>query len=265
MRKISIVLPCYNCETTIIETLVSIVSQTYKDYQLIVVNDGSTDSSLRIIKEFLNLSGVRYKVIDRENKGFLYSIIEAIDASSSNFIARIDADDVWKKDHLAIIMLEFSKDENLVLLGSQGEQIDSKSNVIGLYHKLPKDHDGVVKYLHKDNPFIHSSVVFSRKAYISAGGYLNDGNERNTHIAEYILWFEMSRIGMCKNLSHITVRYRVLESSLSRSMNLVKNYQARLFVMKKVANHYNNHKLFSWLSRLKVFVRIAQSYCTGKK
>jgi len=260
MKRISIILPCYNCQNTILDTLNSISNQTYKDFQLIIVNDGSTDFSLKKIKEYCISSDFRCKIIDRENKGFLHSLNEAINNAPTDFIARIDADDLWKSEHLELIMSEFDNDKNLVLIGSQGVLIDAESSVTGRFPKLPESHNDIVKYLHKDCPFIHSSVIFKRAAYSLAGGYLKGDSQRDVHIADYNLWFELSKIGKCRNLAKVTIKYRVLGSSMSRSISLVSNYKARLFTMKKVDNFYNNHKFFSWLSRLKVQIRIFQHY-----
>jgi len=96
---VSINLCCYNSEKYIYETIESIVNQTYDDWELVVINDGSTDSTENILKEFIN-RGYPIKYHYQDNKGLGYSRKEALKYSNGDFIAFIDHDDIWLPDKL---------------------------------------------------------------------------------------------------------------------------------------------------------------------
>ncbi len=94
LPKVSINLCCYNSEKNLRETLESIVKQTYKDWELIIINDGSSDSTESIIYEYVN-QGFPITYHYQENKGLGYSRNEALSRSQGEYIAFIDHDDIW--------------------------------------------------------------------------------------------------------------------------------------------------------------------------
>lgn len=254
---ISIVLPCYNAERTLKSTLDSIANQLYKDFELIFIDDGSQDASLKIAKEFLSKSSINMKIITRENKGFLKSLDEGIKNSNGDYIARIDADDMWEQDHLELIMREFENNMSLVLVGSNAKYINENMEDIGMSDQA-NSNNAVMKYMLQDSPFIHSSVVFKKEAYKKTSGYLIGEDDGSKHIADYNLWFELSKYGQCINISNQTVLYRILENSMSRQMDRCINYSARLSVMQKVYRFHKKFYFYFFLQNIKVKLRIFQ-------
>ena len=95
---VSVVLPVYNAEEYISEALKSILNQTYDNLEVVVVNDGSTDHSLHVIR---SLADKRVKIISRENRGLVASLNEGIDAASGDYIARMDADDISHPERIS--------------------------------------------------------------------------------------------------------------------------------------------------------------------
>ncbi|MEJ2498929.1 MAG: glycosyltransferase family 2 protein [Sulfurovaceae bacterium] len=90
---ISVILPVYNGALYLDEAIKSILSQTYSNFEFIIINDGSTDNSLEIINRYTPIDD-RMKVISRENRGLITSLNEGIEKSEGTYIARIDQDDV---------------------------------------------------------------------------------------------------------------------------------------------------------------------------
>ena len=114
----SIILPVYNAEETIEETLNSIKNQDYTDFELIIINDGSTDNTLEIINAFIGKhKRIDINLISRPNKGFMFSLEEGIKIAKNKLIARIDSDDIWEYNHLNTMMACFNNN-NIVLAGS---------------------------------------------------------------------------------------------------------------------------------------------------
>src|SRR3954469_15826533 len=97
MARVTIILPVYNHERYLQEALDSIYSQTYSDYQIIAIDDGSTDSSLQI----LNKNGTRLRLIEAGHRGAAAARNTAIRAADSEYIAFMDADDVWTPERLS--------------------------------------------------------------------------------------------------------------------------------------------------------------------
>ena len=99
MTAISVVIPAYNAERTILETLASVQQQTYSDFELIVINDGSTDRTLELVN---TVKDPRLKIFSYENGGISVTRNRGISHSSGKFISFLDADDLWTKDKLEL-------------------------------------------------------------------------------------------------------------------------------------------------------------------
>ncbi len=99
--KISVIIPVYNCEEYIGNTLKSVINQDFKDFEIIVIDDGSTDNSLKVINETLKDSGARYKVIHQENGGVSVARNHGIDVSSGEYLVFVDGDDFVMPNHLS--------------------------------------------------------------------------------------------------------------------------------------------------------------------
>lgn len=254
---ISVVLACYNAENTIVETLESINGQTHREFECIIINDGSTDDTLNIIDSYIFREGIEKIVISRQNKGFIRSLVDGINKSSGDIIARIDADDIWEKDHLAKLSDILIK-EDLCLIGSNATIIDIDGKIIGETN-VPLTECKIRKEFLNDNPYIHSSVIFRKSIYSKTSGYMLGEGDFYKHIADYNLWLEMSFYGHCGNMKEKTLRYRIQAASMSRNINKYVNYKARCYVMRKAYNHYHNHFFFFIYNLAKVSIRLLQN------
>ncbi|MET3035628.1 glycosyltransferase family 2 protein [Chryseobacterium sp. NRRL B-14859] len=96
----SIVIPLYNKELSIKNTIESVLKQTIQDYEIIVVNDGSTDRSLEVVQK---INDGRIKIIDKENEGVSATRNRGIEEASFEWIAFLDGDDIWRSNHLQIV------------------------------------------------------------------------------------------------------------------------------------------------------------------
>lgn len=253
---ISVILPVYNAATTIKETLDSINYQDYKrDFELIIVNDGSKDSTLEIIKAYSFNNRIHLRMISRENKGFINSLTEAINNSQGDIIARIDSDDVWEKNHLSLITDCFIKNPKVVLIGSNAIVIDKEGKFIKETNCLLQDKQ-LRKELCHDNPFIHSSVLFKKDAYFKTCGYNCGKGSFFEQIADYNLWFELSKHGQIMNIPEYTLKYRFLQSSMSRKIDYTSNYLSRIYMEKKVWKYYKRNTSFFLKSLLGSYLKL---------
>ena len=251
----SIILPVYNAEKTIEETLQSIKNQDYTDYELVIINDGSNDNTLELIKKFIiNHESIDVKLISRSNKGFMFSLEEGIQLSKNRLIARIDSDDVWESNHLSTMMKCFRSNHGLVLAGSNAKLIDISGKVIGSL-KMPQN---IEKAMLLDNPLIHSSVVFDKNAYYKTNGYLRERSDVNDIFADYRLWLEFLSIGKCVNSGIQTLRYRFLESSMSRMISKLPYYRGRLELAYAAYSKIRKYHFYFLFCITKIVARIMQ-------
>jgi glycosyltransferase involved in cell wall biosynthesis len=155
-------MPVYNGEKYLGESIESVLNQTFQDFEFIIVNDGSKDSSLKIIKEYASKDS-RIKIIDQENHGVSTSRNNGINKSIGGYIAFIDCDDVWISDKLESQIKEFEKDTNLKICGTWAEIIDKNNNIIGKFEYPPlEDRSIKLKSIYK-NPFITSTIIFKKE------------------------------------------------------------------------------------------------------
>ena len=117
MEKVSVILAFFNNEKTILKSINSILNQSYKNIELILVDDGSYDNSLNLIKKKFKTK----KIIifrNKQNKGLAYSLNKGISKSKCNLIFRMDADDISKKNRIAQQVNYMKKNPNISLLGT---------------------------------------------------------------------------------------------------------------------------------------------------
>ena len=128
MAEVSIILPVYNSEKYIKNTINSVLNQTYKDWELIIIDDASTDNSLKIINEFKIDS---FRIIKNEmNLGAALSRNKGIKKANGRYIAFIDSDDLWNEDKLEK-QIGFMKEQDLAISFSSYYRINESGNIIG--------------------------------------------------------------------------------------------------------------------------------------
>lgn len=171
MNSLSVVIPLYNKEHNLRETVQSVLSQTYKDFKLIVVNDGSSDNSLGVLSEFKDS---RILIFDQENRGVSAARNKGINESKTEYIALLDADDVWDSGYLADMMGFIQDYPEAALFGCGYSFQNINSKVVNTDLGLPVDHRGYIDYFYyaKDNTlFTSSSVIFRKDAFLEIGGF----------------------------------------------------------------------------------------------
>jgi glycosyltransferase involved in cell wall biosynthesis len=251
---ISVVTACFNGEEFILPYLQSINSQKIS-FELVFIDDGSSDNTLKIFTDFEFQPHVKVKLISRPNRGFHYSLIEGISQAENSWIARLDVDDIWLPTHLFLLKEYISQNKNIVLLGTSANIINSSNEQI---HTVVRDFDNkkARRYLLKDNPFFHSSVIFSKEAYLQTNGYDFGNTPSAILMADYFLWVQLSIIGSIRILPSVNINYRVLDNSMSRKVNRVENYKSRLEVMKYAYNSFGENGLYSCFWRTIIYMKL---------
>lgn len=209
---ISVVMSVYNHEKYVSEAIDSILNQSFKDFEFIIINDGSTDKSLEMIKSFKDK---RIILIDRENKGLISSLNEGLDIAKYDLIARMDSDDIAHPERFKEQLLVM-KNENIVCCGSNLEIFDE--NQSALIRKLEKDSEIKAGMLIK-NQINHPSVMM-RKTDLRY--------DKNFYkIEDYNYFTELEKYGEFYNIQKPLLKYRIVENSEGRTMDtsrITKSY-----------------------------------------
>ncbi len=202
----------YNGGDDLAASLRSIANQTFRDWEMVIVDDASTDQTRAIVEEFAQQDG-RFQLLQNEkNKGQTACLNQGLRACRSEWVARQDADDLSHPERLAKQMEFLRRNPETILLGTQGVLIDASSRKIGLLD-VPCDEAGIHWCAPFLNPFLHTSVVFRRSAAEELSGY-----DEGFRIAQdYDLWTRMIGVGRTANLAERLVSYRHAESSLSKT------------------------------------------------
>lgn len=136
--KISIITPCFNCEKFISETIESVLKQTYTNFEMIIVDDASTDKSFDIIKEYaLKDSRIKY-FQNQQNSGAYYSRNFAIKNATGDYIAFLDSDDIWDESKIKT-QIEFMENNNCDFSYTSYELIDEMSNSLYKFARVKKN------------------------------------------------------------------------------------------------------------------------------
>jgi len=238
MPKVSIILPTHNGSAWISRAVNSVLAQSFSDWELIVVDDGSDDDVGGIVKRFVE-KDTRVKYLRNErNIGISESLNRGIKIAKGEYIARIDDDDEWVyADKLTEQMNFLKENPDCILLGTNIVAVDETGKEIGRY-SFPKSDAEIRNKLLRVNCFAHSSVVFKRDAVVRAGGY-----STSVGLAEdYDLWAKLGAFGKFANIDCYCVRYTIRKTSGS----FAARKKFALFgiqLAKKYKNDYPNYRL----------------------
>lgn len=214
--KISVLTTVYNGEGFLEDTIKSVLNQTFKDFEYVIIDDGSTDNTRKIIKKFEKKDPrVKYYHYGK-NKGYenLHNVINfGLKKCRGKYIARLDADDLCYKNRLKIQYAYLEEHKNIFMVGSSADVIDKNGKKIGQMIKKPWPSWVLKLIIGFNNPFIHSSIIFR-----------NEGLKYPSHVEHYFFVQATIMGKKLKNLKKILVSYRINPKGLiSKSGTLEKN------------------------------------------
>ena len=206
---VSVVMPVYNGQRWLAQSIDSVLAQTHRNLELIVVDDGSQDQTPAILDSFARRDG-RVRVVTQAKLGIVAALNRGIAAAAAPLIARLDADDVALPSRLELQLAEFRQRKGLVLLGSRTEKIDGEGRHAGTMGQASQHRD-LKAELRLRNPFVHSSVMFDKAVAQHCGGYRMafDGAE------DFDLWLRMSEEGEIAIQPKILTQYRIHGGNVS--------------------------------------------------
>lgn len=250
--KVSVILSAFNAEKFIEKSIDSVLNQTFRDFEFLIVEDCSTDGTLAIIERKAKEDN-RIKLIKKEkNKGF-FGYVEnlniMIQQAEGEFIAKFDADDIWVEDKLEKQLKDMEEHPDIFLLSSNAIEIDENDQEIGKVIR-PTTWKESQKMILKNNPFCHPSILFRNQGYLY--------REKMYVTEEYDLYLRMYSDG--KKLiqrEDELFYYRILSNSLSRGnkaiIQALFKQKAIEFYHERIQNGKDSYDEFNPDDYLKIF------------
>jgi hypothetical protein len=200
---VSVVMSVFDSELFLREAVESILRQSFRDFEFIIIDDGSTDKSGSIL-DYYQRRDPRVRVCHQENRGLIESLNRGCGLARGKYIARMDADDVALRDRLTWQVDWMEKHQDLGVLGSAVEWIDAMGKSLGI-HSHPGENRMIKSALADGNAFWHPTVLIRRQAFLYAGGYRHVVVDAE----DYDLWLRIADRFELANLQTVMLKYRI--------------------------------------------------------
>ncbi len=208
--KVSVIMSVYNGHPFLNQAIESILKQNFTDFEFIIVDDCSSDSSLKIISNYRELDSRIRIITNEQNYGPMKSANIGIKEARGEYIARIDSDDISYPKRLSSQVDFLDKNLDFGLVGSWGDIINSDNTVLRQI-KMIVESDDIKNKLIKYNPFFHSAIMFRKEIVDNIGLY----DEGFRLAGDYEFYFRVIEKYKVANLPESLIAYRVHENSLT--------------------------------------------------
>jgi len=209
--KVSVVMAVHNGERYLKESIESILTQTFADFEFLIVDDGSTDSTGNILVRYADRDARIRLITNEDNIGLTKSLNKGIGLARGDYIARMDADDISLLERLGKQADYLDAHPDVGVLGAAVQLLDS-SGKVGDTWTFPEEH-GFLKWslCFFYNPIVHPTVMVRRKILRQAGGY----NEEMAVSQDYDLWCRLIHLTRFGNLQKVLLLLRKHESNIT--------------------------------------------------
>ncbi|MEW5805358.1 MAG: glycosyltransferase [Patescibacteria group bacterium] len=233
--KVSILLPTYNGEKYLAKAIQSVLAQSFEDWELLVIDDGSTRKNEKgdfliqeIVKRFSERND-RVKYLRTEkNLGIQKALNRGLAEAAGEYIARIDDDDEWFDENKLVKQVEFlDKNSDYVLVGTGTIVVDEQGRELFRFLNPETDKE-IRKRILAKNCFSHSSVMFRKSAVEKVGNYPE--TEKTLHVEDYYLWLKLGQFGKFHNLPIYGIKFMIRPGAISSKYKLKQFWHDILLV-----------------------------------
>ena len=219
--KVAVLMSVYNGEKYLHESIDSILTQTFKDFEFLIINDGSTDKTDQILNGY---NDPRIKIINNgKNIGLTKSLNKGLKLAKGEYIARMDADDISMPGRLERELEFLDKNPAVGLVGTYYLMINRKGNVLHTMKRLTESMELKEKLL-RSNQFCHGSVMFRAECIKNLGSY------REELVQDYDLWLRISEKYEVANISEFLYKWRLDINSISVTKKFLQDKYALLAI-----------------------------------
>lgn len=208
---VSVIMSVYNGAPHVYASVQSILRQSFTDFELLILNDGSTDNSSQILNSLADCDS-RIRLIERENRGLVASLNELIAAAKSPLLARMDSDDIAMPDRLARQVEFMAANPVIGILGSNTHDLDENGFLQSAAETYPLSPEDARVGLRSGPPVCHPSVMMRTDLIRSLGGY----RAAFRHAEDYDLWLRASSVTDITNLPQRLLLYRRSPQQISQ-------------------------------------------------
>ena len=206
--KVSVLMPAYNAEKYIAEAITSVLRQSFTDFELLIINDGSTDDTLAIANSFHD---PRIVIVTQRNKGVSSALNLGLSYARAPYIARFDADDICHPQRLKIQYEFITAYPEYSVIGSTADYVDAEGHFMFTYHLAGHLNEEIQQLKYSVCPFIHSSVFYKKEVVVDNGGY----NEHAYTYEDHFLWVNILKDQKACNLSQALIKVRLNPESIT--------------------------------------------------
>jgi glycosyltransferase involved in cell wall biosynthesis len=207
---VSVLMPAFNAERFIGASIRSVLAQDFEDFELLIVDDGSTDGTAQLVEDFHDK---RIRILRNEtNCGLVETLNKGLREARGTWVARQDADDLSRSDRIARQLSHFRENPDDIVVASEARLVDERDRGCGLL-RLPRTRDQFRWDLCFRNPVPHSSVMMHRKKILDAFG----GYPQSAASEDYALWSRVAATNCFGLIKRALVDYRIHSSSVMMS------------------------------------------------
>ncbi len=211
---LSVVMPVRNGEPFLSVAIQSVLSQTYSDFEFIIVDDGSSDETPSILRGFASADS-RIRLFKTSGEGIVAALNLAIEMARGDFVARMDSDDIALPERFAIQTEALQSRPDHVAIGSNAIVIDSSGRDTGA-KLVPTESFPATAELLQRNTFLHPTIMMRRAAVVSVGLY----RSACIYAEDYDLWLRLAEIGEMENMREPLLRFRMHAHQTSKTRRL---------------------------------------------
>jgi glycosyltransferase involved in cell wall biosynthesis len=217
MPTVSVLMPVHNADRYVAQAVDSILGQSWDDWELLIINDGSTDRSRTILERYAT-GDHRIRLTSRTNTGYTVALNELLTQASGEFVARMDADDVALPNRLARQIEYLRANPAVVCVGTAVHFIDDAGRFLRDGHPGLENEEIQQRILAGDCVLNHPSVMMRRHALESVGGYRPEFEPAE----DLDLWLRLAEIGRLANLADPLMNYRQHTASFSERHQMLQ-------------------------------------------
>lgn len=205
---ITVLMPAYNAGNYIHEAITSVLAQSFTDFELLIINDGSTDRTSTVINSF---NDERIVVINQENLGVAAALNTGLQHARADYIARFDADDVCYRNRLQVQYDFMQRHPEYQVVGSAADYMDVEGHHLFTQEPAAFSSSQVQHLNYTICPFIHSTVLYKKQVVVNNGGY----NELAYTFEDHILWLRILKNEKACNLPEALIKVRLNPESVT--------------------------------------------------
>lgn len=251
--RISVIMPVYNSERYLKDTIESILNQTFTDFELIIIDDGSTDSSYKIIEEYRKKDNRIIVLRNEKNLGIASTRTRGTLLAKGQYIVTMDADDISSLTRLEkqYNYLETHKDCGVV--GSYVEMFNDNNEIVGIKKFHENDID-LRKRIFLYSPVVQPATMIRKEVFDNIGYY----DTIYTNASDLDFWFRLGTKYKFANIQEVLLRYRIHNGSITAT-NLKRLEKVTLDIRKKYSKGYGYSmspidRIINWCIRNTRFV-----------